>query len=700
MAMEGNYLQSHPHPHIYSGLGDHGSDLSAHVVTPHHPHSHSAFLLPPAPAHYRAFGQNDGAPDGLHYHSCLFPESGAWDPDVPHPFHQHHHNHHPHQHENQSCQHEGFFLQDTSDKQTESATSYWSEKLPSPAFGTSWESDPYPGTYPLQATDATFYQEFQSSSPFPSLPGAHSLIPQSTVAYFRGPSPSQYAIGRPLPPAPQSYSAVESSSDACLSSNNTTESSDVVSAGTHPQDGDVKPTLPPIEYYSDRQEFIEPMGECKEDEETEGAENEEGEGEGGERGEGCSDDAALPQAPSSKEEDPDSLNGSDQKSARKEANGGRRSEKPPYSYIALIAMAIRASPNKRCTLSEIYQYLHSKYPFFRGSYTGWKNSVRHNLSLNEVFIKLPKGMGRPGKGHYWTIDPTAEFMFQDGASRRRPRGFRRKCSLSSTTTAVVGTTAAVGAEGQEGQTQSAPFGQLPNPCVLMDSDVAFSQFLLPNMCISTTSSSRNPSGGTPPHPTSEADLKPSEDERSGGGVFYGGGFYNPSMEQQYQNVASFVHQHFQEDVQPMKTEAQSPHYEGPGSLYGILSSVSGTTQASNAVSMWSENGDVRRGSYPELDTEMAQMFDSRRFGMPWKEWEHSNGECKPSPPPHFQPRISTTVEKAAETVASEGSSPSTIMHPHLPPPPLLQTSSESKVQRELIPTMSCNDCESHYGTPR
>ncbi|VDM35529.1 unnamed protein product [Hydatigera taeniaeformis] len=58
----------------------------------------------------------------------------------------------------------------------------------------------------------------------------------------------------------------------------------------------------------------------------------------------------------------------------------------------MIAMAIRASPNKRCTLSEIYQYLHSKYPFFRGSYTGWKNSVRHNLSLNEVFIKLPKDM--------------------------------------------------------------------------------------------------------------------------------------------------------------------------------------------------------------------------------------------------------------------------------------------------------------------
>lgn len=105
----------------------------------------------------------------------------------------------------------------------------------------------------------------------------------------------------------------------------------------------------------------------------------------------------------------------------------RRSEKPPYSYIALIVMAIQASPSKRCTLSEIYQFLQSRFSFFRGQYQGWKNSVRHNLSLNECFIKLPKGLGRPGKGHYWTIDPTAEFMFEEGSFRRRPRGFRRKC---------------------------------------------------------------------------------------------------------------------------------------------------------------------------------------------------------------------------------------------------------------------------------
>ena len=103
---------------------------------------------------------------------------------------------------------------------------------------------------------------------------------------------------------------------------------------------------------------------------------------------------------------------------RTDGSGEKKVEKPPYSYIALIMMAIQAQPPKRATLNEIYQFLQERFPFFRGSYTGWKNSVRHNLSLNECFIKLPKGLGRPGKGHYWTIDPAAEFMFEEGSFRR------------------------------------------------------------------------------------------------------------------------------------------------------------------------------------------------------------------------------------------------------------------------------------------
>ncbi|CAD5208220.1 unnamed protein product [Bursaphelenchus xylophilus] len=85
-----------------------------------------------------------------------------------------------------------------------------------------------------------------------------------------------------------------------------------------------------------------------------------------------------------------------------------RLEKPPHSYISLIEMAIRSQASGRATLAEIYDFLQARFDFFRGSYVGWKNSIRHNLSLNQCFEKLPKTAGaKCGKGHYWTMAANA-----------------------------------------------------------------------------------------------------------------------------------------------------------------------------------------------------------------------------------------------------------------------------------------------------
>lgn len=97
-----------------------------------------------------------------------------------------------------------------------------------------------------------------------------------------------------------------------------------------------------------------------------------------------------------------------------------RRPKPPFSYIALIAMAIRDSGTGRLTLAEINNYLMQKFPFFRGSYTGWRNSVRHNLSLNDCFLKVLRDPSRPwGKDNYWMLNPNSEYTFADGVFRRR-----------------------------------------------------------------------------------------------------------------------------------------------------------------------------------------------------------------------------------------------------------------------------------------
>uniref|UniRef100_A0A803VT61 Forkhead box N2 n=1 Tax=Ficedula albicollis TaxID=59894 RepID=A0A803VT61_FICAL len=79
---------------------------------------------------------------------------------------------------------------------------------------------------------------------------------------------------------------------------------------------------------------------------------------------------------------------------------------PIVSPLLLIYMAIEQSPNKSLPVKEIYSWILDRFPYFATAPTGWKNSVRHNLSLNKCFRKVEKSHGKVnGKGSLWCVDP-------------------------------------------------------------------------------------------------------------------------------------------------------------------------------------------------------------------------------------------------------------------------------------------------------
>jgi len=103
-------------------------------------------------------------------------------------------------------------------------------------------------------------------------------------------------------------------------------------------------------------------------------------------------------------------------------NGQKIFPKPVFSYSCLIAMALRHSEQGSLPVSEIYKYMQSRFPYFKTAPDGWKNSVRHNLSLNKAFCKLERPDGTSQrKGCLWSLKPEKKDQL-----RREIRKWKKK----------------------------------------------------------------------------------------------------------------------------------------------------------------------------------------------------------------------------------------------------------------------------------
>eukprot|EP00038_Savillea_parva_P001178 m.102020 g.102020 ORF g.102020 m.102020 type:complete len:464 (-) comp10420_c1_seq1:1970-3361(-) len=87
--------------------------------------------------------------------------------------------------------------------------------------------------------------------------------------------------------------------------------------------------------------------------------------------------------------------------------------KPPHNFPTLIYMAIKGSKIGKVTLSEIYGYIQDHFQFYRDNDSGWKNSIRHNLTQNKFFVRSDRksvATATTAKGGFWSLDLSPKFI--------------------------------------------------------------------------------------------------------------------------------------------------------------------------------------------------------------------------------------------------------------------------------------------------
>ena len=101
--------------------------------------------------------------------------------------------------------------------------------------------------------------------------------------------------------------------------------------------------------------------------------------------------------------------------ARRYSDAENPHTKPKVTLTKLIGLALLEAPGFELSVSGIYAWIEDNYPYYKYTKTGWKNSIRHAMSLHEAFE--PYKTGSYSRGNYWHLREWYQKRFRDGDFR-------------------------------------------------------------------------------------------------------------------------------------------------------------------------------------------------------------------------------------------------------------------------------------------